>query len=422
MFKTLGKKKLGQAGSLYTAVVAGIIIGFISSIITTRILGPEGYGDMKFIQNFFQFLSILFAIGIFPSGALLLTRIGENNESKRELIGALLIITLILSFFSIIVSGIFSLFENRIFNNNVGALILYFSPLGVIFLFQPCIEYILQGDNQIYKLSVFRILPGILYIIFIVLLNLVLHVTIETALLIQVISGAVVTISIIFALKPRYTRFSENKLLIFETNRQYGRHVYFGSLSSVATSYLSTFMISYFLDNKQVGYFSLAITLTLPLMQIPNVIGTTYFKDFAKTDFLPKKVTQISLGLTLVIVIIFLSIIKPFVLLVYTEKFADVVSLCFFTAFGSASFGMGDYINRFLGAHGKGKELRNGAFIVGIFNILGYSLLVMIMGTRGAAATQLLAGIAYLTTMVYYYRSYKNEKIKSLNIPSNVPN
>jgi O-antigen/teichoic acid export membrane protein len=414
MLHQFSKKRVRQVGSLSTAVIASVVVGFVSSIVTTRILEPAGYGDMKFIQNFFQFLAILFAIGVFPSGALLLTRIGGNETGKQELIGALLIITSALSIFSILVAVGFSFIENAIFGNNLGQLILFTAPLAAIFLFQPCLEYILQGDNQIYKLSVFRILPGLLYILFMVCFNLLFKVTLTTALMILIFTGAVVTISIIFLLHPQYSRFAENKALIWDTNKRYGRHVYMGSLSSVATSYLSTFMISYFLDNTQVGFFSLAVTLTLPLMQIPNAVGTTYFKDFANIDFLPKKVTMVSVGITLIILMIFLVIIKPLVLLVYTKSFSDVASLCLLTAFGSASFGVGDYINRFLGAHGKGKELRNGAFIVGAVNIVGYSALVILIGVTGAAITQLLAGAVYLLTMMNYYRRYRLDKMQTV--------
>jgi O-antigen/teichoic acid export membrane protein len=130
-------------------------------------------------------------------------------------------------------------------------------------------------------------------------------------------------------------------------------------------------------------------------------------------DSLPKKVSFVSVATTLVALLLFIAVIKPLVLIVYTDKFADVVSLSMLTAFGSASFGLGDYINRFLGAHGKGKELRNGAFIVGAVNIAGYSALVILLGVVGAALTQLLAGIVYLLTMMNYYRRFRSEKLRT---------
>jgi len=407
------KKKVKQVGSLSSAVIGSVAIGFVSSVVTTRILEPEAYGDMKFIQNFFQFLAIVFAIGVFPSGALLLTKMGADDKGKKEMIGALLFITAILSLITIAVTAGFSFFENSIFGNDLGKMLLITSPLAAIFLFQPCLEYILQGDNQIYKLSVFRILPGLLYIFSMVGLNFILDVSLTYALMIQIFTGAAVTLVIAYLLRPKYSNFSHNKALIFESDRVYGRHIYTGSLSSVATSYLATFMISYFLDNTQVGFFSLAVTLSLPLMQIPKAVGTTYFKDFANIDFLPKKVTLVSVGVTGLILLIFIAVIKPLVLLVYTEKFSDVVALSYLTAFGSASFGVGDYLNRFLGAHGKGKELRNGAFIVGAVNVVGYYAFVNLFGVIGAAVTQFLAGAVYLLTMMNYYRRYRNERMKT---------
>jgi O-antigen/teichoic acid export membrane protein len=67
---------------------------------------------------------------------------------------------------------------------------------------------------------------------------------------------------------------------------------------------------------------------------------------------------------------------------------------------------LGDYVNRFLQAKGKGKELRNSAFIVGFVNIVGYFLLVRFFGVIGAGVTQLMAGLVYLLAMVFFYRKY----------------
>ena len=104
--------RIGQAGSLYVAVVFSIVIGIGSSIITTRVLGPDDYGNLKFIQNFFQLLSTIATLGILPTGALLLARQKESQGGKHELIGAILIITVVLSLFFMLVSALFSFAEN----------------------------------------------------------------------------------------------------------------------------------------------------------------------------------------------------------------------------------------------------------------------------------------------------------------------
>jgi len=114
-----------------------------------------------------------------------------------------------------------------------------------------------------------------------------------------------------------------------------------------------------------------------------------------------------AVGLTTGAALIFILLIKYVVIILYTVQFLPVVALAYITAIGSSLFGLGDYINRFLQAKGKGKELRNSAFIVGFVNIVGYFLLVYFFGVIGAAITQFCAGLVYLTAMLYFYRRYK---------------
>ena len=83
-----------------------------------------------------------------------------------------------------------------------------------------------------------------------------------------------------------------------------------------------------------------------------------------------------------------------------------VVPLAYYTSIGAIFHGLGDFFNRFLAAHGKGKQLRNSNFQIGIVNLLGYILLVDIFGVYGAAITRLLAGIVYFSIMLFYYLKY----------------
>ena len=76
-------------------------------------------------------------------------------------------------------------------------------------------------------------------------------------------------------------------------------------------------------------------------------------------------------------------------------------------AIGQVLHGFGDFVNRFLGAHGKGKELRNGAFVVGTFIIAGSLTLIPTFGALGAIFTKVIADGLYCGMMCYYYRKTK---------------
>ncbi len=388
-------------------MILTIIVSFIISIINTRTLGPEKFGDYKFIINLFQFMAILSSFGLPNTTSQLLAQMQATNRDKYSLIGANFIMTALFSLVFILISIVFSFFEPLIFNNHLGITILIFSPLVAVFISNSTFENILQGDNKIHELSLFRILPSVSFMLGLIAINSFFQLDLYTTLSIQLFIGIVVIIFFFILLRPEYTEYVRTVNVIWEANQSYGWHVYLGILSNVATVYLSTFTISYFLDNTNVGYFALATNLTMPLMQVASVVGTTYFKDFAHLVKLPNKVTILTVIVTVFSVTMFILLIKPLVVIVYTERFIAVASLASIIAVGSAMQGMGDYFNRFLGAHGRGKELRNGAVVVGVINVAGYFFLIKYFGIIGAASTKLLAGIIYCSMMIFYYVRFR---------------
>lgn len=397
------KKKARQIGSLYTSMVLGIIIGIGVSVINTRLLGPQQYGDLKFLQNLFAFVVTFLTLGVFVSGSRLLA-LKKNEQIKNQLVGNLLILASAISVVLIIALFIFSFFEGQIFHNELGRIIRIFSPLLFVFPFQLCLQNIMQGDNRIYELSIFRLSPRILYLLAAIAFNYFVPLSLTSALGIQLLALALIILVMIIRFQPKFVNIKKNISIIWEENKTYGFHDYIGTLAGVASASLAGFSISYFIDNTNVGFFSLALTTTMPLTMIPNAVGTTFFKDFANRDSIPKKTTAVTLVLSIGALIFFLLIIKKVILLLYSAEYSSVIPLAYLVSIGCIFHGFGDYINRFLGAHGKGKQLRNGAFAVGVSNVLGYILLVYFFGVKGAAITKLISGIIYCGMLYYFYK------------------
>ena len=103
----------------------------------------------------------------------------------------------------------------------------------------------------------------------------------------------------------------------------------------------------------------------------------------------------------------FIILIKKVVLILYSTEYLPVLSIAYIISIGSIFRGFGDYLNRFLGAHGKGKEIRNSAIANGVTNIFGYTFIVCVFGVMGAAFTKTTADIIYWLMMYYYYKKYK---------------
>jgi O-antigen/teichoic acid export membrane protein len=404
-FEHLNSRRVKQIISLYASMTFGLFIGIGVSVVNTRILGPDGYGDYRFLLNFYSFVFSFLSFGFFYSGGRLVAR-QENESIKFLLIKNLLLITAYISILFCVVAFLFSYLEELIYQNELGYLIRIFLPFIFVYPFRQSIENLLQGDNRIYTLSIFRLGPKTLYLILIISLSFFVNVTLTNVLFLYFSTLAIFIVLIVMRFRPKLKPDKAIVSKIWLENKNYGFHVYIGAITGVASSYLAGLSLGYFVDNINVGYFSLALTATMPLTMIPNAIGTTYFKQFAQSKYIPSRVIWTAVCLAILVLGVFLALIGEIVNLIYPKEFQAVIPLTYYTAVGAVFHGLGDFFNRFLGAHGRGQELRNSNIQIGIVNLLGYIFLVYFIGVYGAALTKLLAGLVYLIIMLSYYMRF----------------
>ena len=401
-FAILKKDKVQKALVLYLTMILGIIAGIILSMLNTRMLSKELYGDFKFVQNLFTFSQIFLTVGLFYSGGRIIAYT-HDPEKKREFYGTIFLFAAFISLALMLLTGIFSLFEEKIFGNNLQLVIMACLPLIFVFPLQLCLEQMLQGDYKIHSLSFVRLAPKVLNIIILLVLYSFFERKLILNLEVFLLSMAVPMLLIIWWIRPKFTNLKSNAKLLWKENKFYGFPVYIGAIAGVASSQIASFSISFFVDNANVGFFALAITATMPLSMLPVSLGTTLFKDFVSLPAIPAKVTAYTLFIGFSVLVLFIFTIGYLVRWLYPPEFSPVVNLCYYAAIGSTFHGFGDFINRFISAKGKGRILRNSNFILGIINIMGYTLFVYLWGIKGAAFTKLIAGIAYMLNMLYFY-------------------
>lgn len=396
--------RIKQVATLYGSLVASIGVGIAVTVFNTRVLGPHSYGNMKFLQTLFAIFTIVLTPGFFVTGSRLLAQRAHRGSESR-LIGSLLVLAGILSVVLILALDLFSFVEGAIFDNQLGHVIRVCSPFLLALPLQLCIDNVLQGTNKIYSLSLFRFAPQALYLAVALIVNLWLPLTVLSAVIIQLATLIVIAGVTVITLKPDFSSPFQLFSLIHVENRVYGFQVYIGFLTGVASSHLGVLSIGYFVSSPEVGFFSLAIALTLPLTLIPNAVGTTYFRDFSEMSGIPGIVTRMTVVTSLVALGVFLLVIKEVVIALYSSEFLQTASLASMVAVGAVFHGFGDFYNRFVGAHGGGKQIRNSNLVVGSVNIVGNIVFVIIFGAVGAAITRILSGLAHLLMMFYAYKS-----------------
>lgn len=415
LLKYKNNPKFKQVIGLLSVNIISIPLSVISSIIITRFLGPSDYGNFKFFLNLFSLAIVICTFGFYQAGNRALVLNSDVNKA-RELYGAELLITIVLFLFMTLFFCAYAFFDHNINEKGLRTILFLVLPFSWVFLTGKYFEVLFQADNKIKLLAKARLYPQLVY--FAIILVVYFFFFNYSGKRLVVILGAYFfgyvlnSVYIFYRIRPSFKNLKSriNELIYY--NKTYGFNVYLGSVFAVGFSSLTGVLISYFSsDNSGVGYYSLATTIAGPLALIPNIIATTHYKDFSTLNSVPRKLLLVTVFISSAALLLTIVLVKPFINYLYGSDFLPVVTLTYIVSFGIILNGLADFFNRFLGSHGKGKALKNSAFIVGFSVMILNVILVPWLGETGAAWTTFFSGIIYFICIYWYYRRLKSEMV-----------
>ena len=410
-FKSSTRAK--QALKLLLINFAGIPLGIITSVILTRALGSEGFGDYSFIISIFT-LSVIFAtFGFFQAGSRALV-INNSKKIAKQYYGAELVILLLLFFIMSALLVTYSLLDQNLKQKDLASVFILIVPLGIVFLASQYVETLLQADHRIDLLSAHRLLTKIIYVICLVYFLYLSDFSLEnkkdnlvSVFYLYFLSQIVVFLFILWRLRPSFIALPIRLRKIWFYNQSFGFNVYIGSIFAVSFTSLSQILIGYFSENNSsVGFYTLALTFSAPLALIPNTIATVYYKEFSKTKVIPIKLLKLTLLISILAFLGLWLVLEKFIIVFYGEGFISVVKLSYIVSIGVLIHGFADVYNRFLGANGQSVPLRNSAIIIGIIAMISSMIFIPYFGGFGAAISKLIVALLYLTIIYIYYYNY----------------
>src|SRR4030067_1785307 len=83
-----GHRRVQQAGFLYLSKLLGVAFAFVTPVIYTRTLGPNSYGDLKFINVLFEFLATISTLGLFVTAGQMIAQIPHDDDRRAGFVGA----------------------------------------------------------------------------------------------------------------------------------------------------------------------------------------------------------------------------------------------------------------------------------------------------------------------------------------------
>ena len=391
---------------LYISTIGGVLLGVLSSVINTRFLDPVNYGDVRYVQNLINLFSCIFLLGFFVSGSRLLA----ISKSKAEANGikGVMVIFLIITIAALMFMVLLCYFYHLLFQANMNAVLFLFSiPVCAQPLLLNYINTTAQGDNQVGRIAYARLLPALLYVIAAYFIYSRYGASSALMILLQWGIACMVLVAIVISTHPDFKEYKKYKRLLIEENRRYGLYLYIGSLAMVATQYLPGVTLGFFnTDNRDVALFTLALTISMPLSMLPSIVGTSYFKKFATQQRINNKVFMSTIIITLLSFLAYVAIIQPIVDFLYPVSYSQIGVYASLLAVSRCIYGIGDMVNRFLGAHGLGKEIRNASFATGFCMIIGSIVGVYFFNVWGAIATNIVGSVTYFIVLFYYYRKF----------------
>ena len=388
---------------LYAATFLGAILNFVASKVNTDFLSPSDYGDVKYVLNAIQLISWVVLFGWFLSGSRLLA-LSDDRQNSARIRGALIVFLLFSMVMLMIATFIVGLFHN----NRPEVRILFFCSLPVCFypLLTNYMNTTAQGDNHIGRLALARLLPVLCYIPVAFYIYNRFSADSRTVLWLHWGVCSLVLVIIVISTRPSFVNLKPVFDSIKKENREYGIHLYWGSLAMVATNYLAGVTLGLFNnDNTDVGFYTLALSFAQPLSYLPGIVGTTYFKRFVHEERIPGKVFLVTVFLTIASCVGFMVLVHP-VIRLYNESYGVVAKYASWLAVGFSIHGMGEMINRYLGSHGQGKSILNSSIACGLVKIAGFTLFVWIWGINGAIVTNIIGSSVYFICIYLFYRRY----------------
>ena len=397
-------KSKKQIVYLYCSTIGGVLLGVLVSVLNTRSLEPFAYGDVRYINNIIAFFSGIFLFGYFVSGCRLLA-LAEKKEEAGRIKGVLVCILGVTILLMVLVMVVCGFIHHHFFHRGYYELFYWAIPVCGSTLLLNYVNTSSQGDNSISTIAAARLFPQLIYLTVAFFIYGCYGATSTRMLLLQNGIASIVLVILIFKNSPRFSCLGQTFQKLRAENKRYGIQVYWGSLANVSVQYIAGISLGLLSsDNTDVGYYTLALTVTTPLMMLPNVIGTTYFKQFAHQAFIPHKIVLGTYLMSIITLVGFCVLIYPMVDILYNDSYSIVAFYASVMAVGFTLHGLGDVYNRFLGAHGLGKYLRNAAFISGGIALAGYTVGIYFGGITAAIITRILSSSIYFLVLLLYYR------------------
>lgn len=395
-----------QVGETYLTQVAVVVLGFVNSVLVTRLLGPQGRG--------------LFAVAITLTGVgVQVANLGLHSSNTYRVArdGRLLPVLVANSLAVSAFSGLIALAAYLVFRlrpelaplaDPLLALALFAVPLGLANLL---VQNLLIGLQRMRTYNVIDLTTRVLAVLLVAataLLGLV-----RPELVFGVIQATVV-LSIAWCYLRLRELFASPAAPSWEVLRGglgYGIRAYLGSLFAFLVLKSDVLLVSYLRGPVETGYYSIAVGLADILLMLPAVIGTVLFPRLSAAPSLAEKwrltrrvLALLAPAIPVALVVVLLGA-RPFIRLAYGAAFEPSVPAVAWLLPGIGCLAVNMVLMNLLASTGMPAVVMYSPLLALLLNVGANLVVIPRLGFVGASITSSASYLLMLLISLGYLRS-----------------
>ncbi|WP_343869531.1 oligosaccharide flippase family protein [Tatumella terrea] len=385
--------------------VFGLI--FVNSYVA-KYVGPEIFGVMALSLLTFQFVQSISQMG---SDVLILKRVSENKKSGVRLLiitlGFVFVLYMTLSIFALL----FLTFQHKT------NLFLVFALASLIACLFSSLDLVNSYNEALLRAKINVIANVIGLVVALVFRYFISYFKMDFRLL----SIPIVLVTLIpFIIKFYLFRceVSLKKIITYKEVKTYSSYLVISGgsvlLSFIAVALytrINQFSVSYFIDIKASGIFSVAMTLATAWIFLPNAILSSFYPSVFG-DRNNTSVNEKVSNLTVMVVIVSLFIILFFWLFsgyfinkLYGEGFSEANILIMPLSFSAMFAVLSGLMDRFIMKMNGFRFLIKKSFTLLLICIISSVILINMFGVKGAAYSVLITEFSAFTFVNYFFRN-----------------
>ena len=410
---------LKESAGVLSARIISICLTIVTGIITTRYLGPTGKGMLVLISNI---PALIVAFGNLGIGNANLYFLGQKKHPIEKIVSNSATVSIFLGLFLYLLGIIFfTVFKESLFQD-IPFFYAYicFSTIPFL-LFQKYSQYTFLGKDLIAVRNKLYVFPRIVKLFMVIVFIVILGYRVLGVLILDVITYGIGLLFTYYLLR-RITsiRLSYDNKLVIES-------IKFGIIPFIALLIINLnfkadiYMVKYYLDSKQVGLYSLGVSVAEMLWLVPEAISLVLFAKVSNIDkgrdkYFASKVCRFALNVSTAGTVILFIIADWLIPLLYGKDFVPSVMPLKILLPGIVMMNLYLILHADLTARGKAMVTLKVFLLALVINILMNIKMIPAYGINGAALASAISYSLGALLLAYVYSKITGTTFVSLFI------